>query len=298
MPLNAYPISEPILEPVTLALAKQQCRIDPAFTDDDELVTVYIGAARALAEKVIQGSLFNRTWLRSIDSFPLAGGLEGPFSPADRGGWPVGSPIINSAVIDLPGGRTRKINSVGYLDGNGAEIIADPSLYRADLASIPARLTPPSNTGAWPWQSEFQPGSVRITYEVANYTAAIAGEAFTVPVPAGATSTYALTKKWATGLELLVDGGGNAVAGATLSTDAVTGESSLILPAALAGQALTVDYDVANLPKDVLNALLLLIAHYYRNPEATSDLKLAEVPLSAMCLLEGHIITWGDYRPC
>lgn len=294
MPLNAYPITEPIVEPVTLALAKQQCRIDPALIDDDALVNVYIGAARGLVEKVIQGSLFNRIWLRSIDGFPLSG-YDAPFSPADRG---VAAPIINAAVIDLPGGRVRRIVSITYLDENGAEVVADPTSYRADLASIPARITPPSQVGAWPWLGQFEPGSVRITYEVANYTAAVTGETFTAPPASGGLSTYQLAKSWATGLERLVDGAGNAVAGAVLATDAASGNSSLTLPAALAGQALTVDYDVQNLPKDVMNALLLLIAHFYRNPEATSDLKLAEVPLSAMCLLEGHVITWGDYRPC
>lgn len=296
--LNAYPITEAILEPVTLARAKQQCRIDPSFTDDDELVEIYIGAARGLVEKIIQGSLFNRTWLRSIDNFPLASNWDTVISPADRIGWPVGSQIWNRVVIDLPGGRTRKVNSLTYLDGNGNEITVDPAIYRADLASIPARLAPASNALYWPWQGQYLPGSVRVTYEVANYTAAVTGEAFTVPAPSGATSTYQLTKAWATGLERLIDAGGEPVTGAAIATDAVTGASTLTLPAALAGQALTLDYDVQNLSKDVLSAMLCLIAHFYRNPEATTDLKLMEVPVSAKCLLEGHVITWGDYRPC
>jgi hypothetical protein len=42
----------------------------------------------------------------------------------------------------------------------------------------------------------------------------------------------------------------------------------------------------------------MLIAHWYRNPEATTDLTLKTVPMAVDCLLEGHVITWGDYRPC
>jgi hypothetical protein len=297
--LNAYPITEAILEPVTLALAKQQCRIDASFSDDDQLLLVYIGAARRLAEKKVQGSFFNRTWRRTIDNFPLAANYDTTISPADRAGWPFAAQIWNRIVIDLPGGRTRKINSLSYLDGNGNLFTVDPSVYRADLASIPARLTPAKNSLCWPWQGQYLPGSVEILYEVANYTAAIIGEAFTVPVAGtGGTSNYQLSKTWATGLERLVNGSGAAVAGALLQTDPVTGTSSLVLPGALAGQALTVDYDVKNMPDDITNALLMLIAHWYRNPEATTDLTLKTVPMAVDCLLEGHAITWGDYRPC
>jgi hypothetical protein len=295
--LNARPITAPLFEPVTLALAKQQCRVSPTFTDDDALIATYIGSARNYVENKIQGSLFNRTWARTIDNFPLAANYDTTISPADRIGWPVASQIANRVVIDLPGGQARKINSISYLDGNTFTVqTLDPSLYQADLSSVPARLQPLNYY--WPWQGQFMPGSVRINYEIANFVSAVIGEAFIVPPASGATSTYALKEPWATGLEQLVDGTGAAVQGAVLATDATTGASTLTLPGALAGQALTVDYDVEDLPADITHAMLFLIAHAYRNPEATTDLKLTNVPFSVDCLLGPHVITWGDFRPC
>jgi hypothetical protein len=295
--LNARPISAPLLEPVTLALAKQQCRVSPTFTDDDELLEVYIGAARNYVENKLQGSLFNRTWARTIDNFPLAANYDTVIGPADRIGWPVASQIANRVVIDLPGGQARKVNSISYLDGNSFSVITlDPSLYQADLSSVPARLTPFNYY--WPWQGQYMPGSVRVNYEIANFVSAVVGEAFVVPAPSGATSTYELKEAWATGLERLVDGTGAAVQGAVLATDAITGVSTLTLPGALAGQALTVDYDVDDLPGDITQAILILIGHAYRNPEATTDLKLTSVPFGIDSLLGPHVITWGDYRPC
>lgn len=296
--LNAYPISSPLFEPITLALAKQQCRVSPSFTDDDALIQIYIGAARNWVENKIHGSLFNRTWLRTIDNFPLAANYDVTISPADRIGWPVGSQIANRVVIDLPGGRARGINAITYYDvNNSVAATVDPSLYDADLLSVPARLTPMNYY--WPWQGQFMPSSVQIRYEVANYTAAIAGEVFTVPAPGGGgSSSYQLAEAWATAIEKLVDSTGAAVSGAVLAVDSVSGASTLTLPGALAGQSLTVDYDVEDLPADITHALLFLVAHAYRNPEATTDLKLSNVPFSVDNLLEPHVITWGDYRPC
>jgi hypothetical protein len=295
--LNARPISAPLFEPVTLALAKQQCRVSPEFTDDDGLLAVYIAAARNYVETKIQGSLFNRTWVRTIDNFPLAANYDTTISAADRIGWPVASQIANRVVIDLPGGLAQKINSLSYLDGNTSNVVTlDPALYQADLSSVPARLTPFNYY--WPWQGQFMPGSVRVNYEIANFVSAVTGEAFTVPAPSGATSTYELAEPWATGLERLVDGTGAAVAGAVLATDGLTGISTLTLPGALAGKALTVDYDVEDLPGDITQAILLLVGHAYRNPEATTDLKLTSVPFGVDSLLGPHVITWGDYRPC
>jgi hypothetical protein len=295
MPLNYATITDAIVEPVTLALAKAHCRIDPTFTEDDALVAIYIRAMRRHVEKRLGRALFNQTWYRTVDNFPLAASYDTLVGGPDRRTWPYASQLANLVTFDLPGGRTRKVNSITYLDGNGNTLTVDPTVYRTDLTSVPCRVLPAGNL-YWPWQAQFLPGSVTLNYEVANYTAAVVGEAFTVPA-SGAT-TYQLVKLWGTGVERLVDGTGAAVAGATLATDPVAGTSTLTLPAALAGQALTIDYDVAALDEDIALAILELVGHAYRNPEATTDLKLMTTPLAVDNLLGPHAVTVMDFRPC
>jgi hypothetical protein len=178
----------------------------------------------------------------------------------------------------------------------------DPSLYRADLSSEPCRLTPGQSDAAglvWPWQGAYLPGSVVITYEVGSYVAPV-NETFTVPeLVGGATAcVYNLAQPWATGLASIVDGQGVPVAGVTLATDPVSGASTLTLPAAQADAVLTAAYYVGACPADVILAQLLLIGHFYRNPEATTDLKLDTIKLGVESLLSAHVVEWTDYRPC
>jgi hypothetical protein len=75
--LNVAIISDALFEPVTLALAKQQCRVDPADEASDALFTsVYIPAARRHVERIMHRAIFNQTWARYLDNFPLAGSFE------------------------------------------------------------------------------------------------------------------------------------------------------------------------------------------------------------------------------
>jgi Phage gp6-like head-tail connector protein len=295
--LNYFTQTDAIVEPVTLARAKQQCRIDAGMTDDDDLISsVYIPAARRFVEKYLSRALFNQTWRRMLDNFPLAASYDVSISPADRWNWPLYGGTWNRLVIDLPGGWARKIVSITYLDVNAQVTTLDPSTYRADFTSEPCRITPPSSSMVWPFVGSYLPGSVAITYEVGSYVSTVI-EAISVP---GAPGPYTcqLAQAWATGIGQIVDGASNVIAGATLATDPISGASTLTLPAAQAGQALTVVYYTANCPADVVLAILLLVAHYYRNPEATTDLKLDTTKLGVDSLLSGHVVTWADYRPC
>ncbi len=60
----------PIVEPVPLALAKQQLRVD--FPDDDVLIAGYITAAREWAEVYTRRAFFNQSFVLSLDAFPPA----------------------------------------------------------------------------------------------------------------------------------------------------------------------------------------------------------------------------------
>jgi hypothetical protein len=58
----------PAAEPVTLAEAKDHCRV--TFADDDSLITSYIQAARETVEAFLGRSLVSKGYRQSLDSFP------------------------------------------------------------------------------------------------------------------------------------------------------------------------------------------------------------------------------------
>lgn len=63
-------IAAPSVEPVTLAEAKAQCRVDGS--DEDALITALIVAARQEAEHTLGRALITQTWERVIDTSPEA----------------------------------------------------------------------------------------------------------------------------------------------------------------------------------------------------------------------------------
>lgn len=63
-------ITGPATEPVTLAEARAQCRVDPDDTSEDSLLESLIAAAREQAEHILGRALITQTWERVIDAFP------------------------------------------------------------------------------------------------------------------------------------------------------------------------------------------------------------------------------------
>ena len=59
----------PASEPVTLAEAKVQCRVDTS--DDDAYITSLIVAARTYVEDILDISIMGQTWEARYDAFPL-----------------------------------------------------------------------------------------------------------------------------------------------------------------------------------------------------------------------------------
>ena len=166
MQLSLELVTPPVVEPVTLALAKQQLRVD--FPDDDALITAYITAARQYCEKSTNRAFYNQTWLRTLDFFPLYGEYTGSRTPSERHTWPYGTWYWNRVTIDLPKPRTVSVMSITYVDGNGITQTLSPSTYSVDTTSVPARITPAQGT-FWPIVQNYQPGSVRITYVAGSY---------------------------------------------------------------------------------------------------------------------------------
>ena len=312
MALNLTKIADAIVEPVTLALAHAQCRIDAGFTADDVLLTLYISSARQTAEKIMRRAIFNQTWQRTLDSFPLSTSLDYTASPADRWNLPVYGAQVNRLAIDLPMGRALAVNSISYQACNGDVFTLPPATYAADLTGIPCRLTPAQiseGSSVWPFQGGYLPGSVKIVWLAGNCVAQISDSL--AVVAAGDPATYSVTISQASSIYsgtalltsaiALFDASGNPVPFTnangvlTVPSSYTAGEQTLNITN---GQMLTATYYLGNCPADIQHAILWLVAHYYRNGEAATDLNLKDLPHGVQSKLSPHIIEWSDYRPC
>ena len=143
----------PATEPVTLAQAKAQCRVE--ITDDDVLIGALITAGRRYAEVAQRRALITSTWVYSLDNFPI-----------------FGSSAFVAGEIRLPIPPVQSVSSVQYYDIGGNLNTLDPSRYIVDVASQPARIISTYAT-PWPVVTWTRPSSVMITF-VAGYANAAA----------------------------------------------------------------------------------------------------------------------------
>lgn len=77
-------ITEPVVEPVTLAEAKAHLRIDPDFDADNSYVMALITAARYHVETVCDRTLVRSQWQMKLDAFP-SWDIELPRPPVTHG---------------------------------------------------------------------------------------------------------------------------------------------------------------------------------------------------------------------
>lgn len=123
-------------EPITLAEAKAQCRVDTS--DDDSLFGIYIAAARGKAEQLTGRRLITQTWAQTLDAFPAAD-----------------DPIL------LEVSPVASISSLTYVDTAGATQTLSSGAYVLDKGRAVARLTPLPGTD-WP-SADDRPNAVTVT---------------------------------------------------------------------------------------------------------------------------------------
>lgn len=120
-PVAINVVTGPALEPVSLAEAKDHCRIDE--TDSDAHIGSLIRGAREHVENNTRLALITRTLDVAFDSF--------------------------ASFAELPQAPLQSITSIKYLDATGSEQTLDSSVYRVDSVRSPGRVTiAPDQT--WP----------------------------------------------------------------------------------------------------------------------------------------------------
>lgn len=139
----------PSVEPVTLAEAKLQCRVDGS--DEDAWFTgIAIPAARRAAEHELGRRLIAQTWEAVFDAFPLYG------------------------IALAPG--VLSIESIKYIAPTSTEQTLDPAAYVLDAESTPGFALPAAGA-SWPDTADAA-NTVRVRF-VAGYGTAAAD----VPAP-------------------------------------------------------------------------------------------------------------------
>lgn len=114
----------PATEPVTLEELKTFCRIDGSTFDT--MLTGYITACRQAVERLTGRNMINRAVTLYFDEFPAG------FAP-----------------LYLPRPPVQSVTSITYIDPDGTSTVMPGTDYRADLASVTARIAPALDA-EWP----------------------------------------------------------------------------------------------------------------------------------------------------
>jgi hypothetical protein len=275
---------EPGIEPVSLGQMKTYLRVDPGFMTDDIMIGGLITAARRWAEEYCQRRFVYQTLRLLMDFFP-------GYIDLKLAGEKVSSPFVSGSnavlvgiryAIQLPCPKVRAVVNFQYQDQNGnpTQLINNETFFE-DLASQPARLTPPFGQ-MWP-VARVITNAVTVDYvtgyggpatvSVAAASQAVTGVTFyqeDVGLPISIPGAGPLVNNVATALSTTisaVDGSGNGTL-ATASTTAVANASAWL------GKQVPQLIDVA---------IMLLVNQWYQNRDENAD-----IPQSVKSILSPH----------
>lgn len=133
-------VTPPASEPVSLADAKAQMRIESGFTADDALISGLVTAARLACETTLRQSFLATTWRYYADAFPWGGGYYNR-TIRQMGEGPSWLPTAGGGTIQLPWCPLASVSSIQFLDFTGTLQTVSPSLYTISPGS-PGRIQP------------------------------------------------------------------------------------------------------------------------------------------------------------
>src|SRR5665213_2622204 len=106
----------PTIEPMTLTGAKVGLRVDTS--DEDDLISNLITAAREYVELRTQLALMTQTWVLQLDRFPRSDRVEL---------WPTAANPLG--CILLPKHPVASVTGITWTDQNGGVNTVDPTTY-------------------------------------------------------------------------------------------------------------------------------------------------------------------------
>ena len=172
-------ITEPVVEPVSLAEAKSHLRVDADFDADDQYIMSLVSAARYHVETVSDRTLIRSQWQMKIDAFP-SWDIELPRPP-----------ITTGSIV------------VTYIPSDGVYQPVPFTNFREDRDATPAVIRPQWNR-TWP-STRGAENDVVITY-----WAGYGEDGRAVPAPAR-HAMLMLIGGWYANRESIVQGAMNPV---------------------------------------------------------------------------------------
>jgi uncharacterized phiE125 gp8 family phage protein len=258
---NIVVTTGPLVEPISLAEAKVQLRVETDITADDALISALIITARQHVEDVCNRALITQTLKAYYPCFWDRLDLRAP---------------------------VRSVSGVSYLDsGNVSQTLATTG-YVVDADEAPGVVVPPY---AVPWPATYvYPKAVTVTF-VAGYATA-----FTVNATTD-TLTAVGHGKSNGDVVRLTNSGGALPAGLTANTDYYVRDMSgndFKLAASAGGAAIDITgagtgtHFLGEVPAALRQAMLLLIGHWYENRESVTFDNVAMLPQAVDALLAPH----------
>ncbi|MGB9845891.1 MAG: head-tail connector protein [Desulfotomaculales bacterium] len=242
-------ITPPATEPVSLAEAKQHLRVD--ITDDDNLITALITAAREYCEGFQNRAYITQTWQLWLDA------------------WPEGS------EIRIPRPPLQSVSDIKYYGTDDTEYIFDAANYFVDAKSEPGRVVLKYGK-SWPTIMLRPTNGICVTfiagYKVYQGTVNVEGTTVT------RISGDEFNIKWPKQKTIVIN---NAV---YRISSVASGDLLSLVEAA--GSQSAVGYEANDVPERIKQAILLLVGHWYDNREIAAAGRLVnEVPFTVNALL-------------
>lgn len=123
-------VTQPSIEPLTLAQAKAHLRVD--FSTDDDLITAMITSARIECENEVDQKFIQTEIDFYLDVFPYYIDFDTIQTPSQR---------INACTITLPFSPIISVESVKYYDLSGTLQTFSSTLYNS-ATGTPGRVSP------------------------------------------------------------------------------------------------------------------------------------------------------------
>lgn len=242
-------VTPPSIEPLDLTTAKSHLRVD--ITDDDNLITTLIPAAREYCEAFQNRAYITQTWEMWLDS------------------WPEGN------EIRIPRPPLQSVSSIKYYGTDDTEYTFDAANYFVDTESEPGRVVLKYGK-SWPTITLRPTNGICVTFIAGYkvYQGTVNVEATTVTRVSGDEFNIKWTKR-----KIIVIN--NAV---YRISSVVSGDLLILVDAA--GSQSAVGYETNDVPERIKQAILLLVGHWYDNRDITAVGRLVnEVPFTVNALL-------------